>query len=57
MGGRPLSAVLLGTSAPTLAYTLVHSLLTALGGTISVESRVNQGTVFRVSLPAAPTPH
>ncbi len=40
-----------------LGLSLVHSLLTALGGTITVESQVDKGTVFRVSLPATQAPN
>ncbi|MFL5350388.1 MAG: ATP-binding protein [Hyalangium sp.] len=36
-----------------LGLSLVHSILTALGGSITVQSQVGQGTTFRVSLPAA----
>ncbi len=38
-----------------LGLSLVHSILTALGGSITVQSQVDQGTTFRVSLPAART--
>jgi two-component system NtrC family sensor kinase len=36
-----------------LGLSLVHSILTALGGSITVQSQVDRGTTFRVSLPAA----
>ncbi|WP_224243084.1 sensor histidine kinase [Hyalangium gracile] len=36
-----------------LGLSLVHSIITALGGTITVKSQVGQGTTFRVHLPAA----
>jgi PAS domain S-box-containing protein len=47
------------TTKPTgigtgLGLSICHSIVTALGGEISVESQVNEGTVFRVVLPAAP---
>jgi signal transduction histidine kinase len=39
-----------------LGLSLVHSIITTLGGTITVESQVNQGTTFRISLPTAKAP-
>ncbi|MBN1207280.1 MAG: HAMP domain-containing protein [Myxococcaceae bacterium] len=36
-----------------LGLALVHSIITALGGSIAVESELNQGTTFRVTLPSA----
>jgi two-component system NtrC family sensor kinase len=36
-----------------LGLSLVHSILTTLGGSISVESDVDRGTTFRVRLPTA----
>ncbi len=39
-----------------LGLSLVHSIITALGGTITVESQVNRGTTFRLSLPTARMP-
>ena len=35
-----------------LGLSLVHGIITALGGTITVQSQLNRGTTFRVSLPA-----
>ncbi|MDY7228952.1 sensor histidine kinase [Hyalangium rubrum] len=35
-----------------LGLSLCHNIITALGGTITVESQLDQGTTFRVSLPA-----
>jgi signal transduction histidine kinase len=37
-----------------LGLSVCHGIITALNGQISVESEVGRGTVFRVSLPAAP---
>ena len=37
-----------------LGLSICRSIVTAAGGEISVESKVNEGTVFRVLLPAAP---
>ncbi|WP_304608627.1 sensor histidine kinase [Hyalangium versicolor] len=37
-----------------LGLSLVHSILTALGATITVQSQPGQGTTFRLGLPAAP---
>jgi two-component system NtrC family sensor kinase len=39
-----------------LGLSLVHSIITAVGGTITVESQVNQGTTFRITLPTVRTP-
>jgi two-component system NtrC family sensor kinase len=39
-----------------LGLSLVHSIITAVGGTITVESQVNQGTTFRITLPTARAP-
>jgi signal transduction histidine kinase/HAMP domain-containing protein len=39
-----------------LGLSLVHSIITTLGGTITVESQVNRGTTFRLTLPTAKTP-
>ena len=39
-----------------LGLSLVHSIITAVGGTITVESQVNQGTTFHITLPTASTP-
>ena len=39
-----------------LGLSLVHSIITALGGTITVESQVNRGTTFRLTLPTARQP-
>ncbi|HYI02789.1 sensor histidine kinase [Hyalangium sp.] len=36
-----------------LGLSLVHSILTTLGGSISVESQVDRGTTFRIRLPTA----
>jgi two-component system, NtrC family, sensor kinase len=36
-----------------LGLAMVHSIITTLGGTITVESEVDRGTTFRLSLPAA----
>jgi nitrogen-specific signal transduction histidine kinase/CheY-like chemotaxis protein len=36
-----------------LGLSICHGIVTALGGTIAVESEVGSGTVFRVALPAA----
>jgi signal transduction histidine kinase/HAMP domain-containing protein len=36
-----------------LGLSLCHNIITAMGGTITVESKVAQGTTFRVSLPVA----
>jgi two-component system NtrC family sensor kinase len=36
-----------------LGLSLCHNIITAMGGTITVESKVAQGTTFRVLLPAA----
>jgi signal transduction histidine kinase len=36
-----------------LGLSLVHSILSALGGTITVDSQVGRGTTFRISLTAA----
>jgi signal transduction histidine kinase/HAMP domain-containing protein len=36
-----------------LGLAMVHSIITTLGGTITVQSIVGQGTTFRLSLPAA----
>jgi two-component system NtrC family sensor kinase len=40
-----------------LGLALCHSIITALGGTITVESEVSRGTTFRVTLPAAKPVH
>jgi len=37
-----------------LGLSICRSIVTALGGVIAVESQVNKGTVFRVTLPSAP---
>ena len=37
-----------------LGLTICHRLVTALGGTITAESKLGQGSCFRVVLPAAP---
>ncbi len=37
-----------------LGLSICRSIVTALGGLIAVESQVNKGTVFRVTLPSAP---
>lgn len=37
-----------------LGLSMCHALVTGLGGEIQVESELGRGTVFRVSLPAAP---
>jgi signal transduction histidine kinase len=39
-----------------LGLSLVHSIITTLGGTITVESQINRGTTFRLTLPTAKTP-
>jgi signal transduction histidine kinase len=39
-----------------LGLSLVHSIITTLGGTITVESQVNRGTTFRLTLPTAKMP-
>jgi signal transduction histidine kinase len=39
-----------------LGLSLVHSIITTLGGTITVESHVNRGTTFRLTLPTAKMP-
>jgi signal transduction histidine kinase len=49
------------TTKPTgegtgLGLSLVHSIITTLGGTITVESQVNRGTTFRLTLPTAKMP-
>ncbi|KFE71387.1 sensor histidine kinase [Hyalangium minutum] len=36
-----------------LGLAMVHSIITTLGGTITVESEVDRGTTFRLNLPAA----
>lgn len=36
-----------------LGLSIVHGVVTALGGTVTVESEVGKGSVFRLSLPAA----
>jgi two-component system NtrC family sensor kinase len=36
-----------------LGLAMVHSIITTLGGTISVQSEVDRGTTFRLQLPAA----
>ena len=36
-----------------LGLTICHGIVTSLGGTLSFESEVGKGTVFRVDLPAA----
>jgi len=36
-----------------LGLTLVHSLVSAMGGTIAVESALGEGTSFTISLPRA----
>jgi two-component system, NtrC family, sensor kinase len=40
-----------------LGLALCHSIITALGGGITVESELNRGTTFRVSLPTAKPVH
>ena len=37
-----------------LGLSISHGIITALGGTIDVESKVGKGTTFRISLPLAP---
>jgi signal transduction histidine kinase len=37
-----------------LGLSVCHSIVTAYGGTIDVESKVGEGSTFRVELPAAP---
>jgi signal transduction histidine kinase len=42
-------------SGSGLGLSIVHGIVTALGGTIALESQQGRGTVVRVSLPPAPT--
>ena len=49
------------TTKPTgvgtgLGLSICHNIVTGLGGEIIVESQLDEGTVFRVVLPAAPPP-
>jgi signal transduction histidine kinase len=37
-----------------LGLSICHSIVTAHGGTLTVESEVGKGSTFRVELPAAP---
>jgi signal transduction histidine kinase len=39
-----------------LGLWLVHNIITGVGGTITVESQVNQGTTFRITLPTVRMP-
>jgi signal transduction histidine kinase len=42
-------------SGTGLGLALVHQMVVEHGGTIIVESRVGEGTTFRVTLPPAPS--
>ena len=39
-----------------LGLPIVHAIVTAHGGTLTVESEVGKGSTFRVELPVAPRP-
>jgi CheY-like chemotaxis protein len=49
----PFFAAHPGAPGQGLALAVCHGIVTALGGSISIESRAGQGTVVRVVLPAA----